>query len=121
MSFVIFRRMTSTLNEAIATLLPRTSSGEPAGHKGITKWFNKILRVELVDGRVIFGTFMCTDNEPNIILTESEEFWKEQEIKAKRGDIRLTKRNVGMVVIPGRHILRILYNPRIQVDEQVSY
>lgn len=43
--------------------------------RGISKWLGERLRVELVDGRSITGTLVCTDNEPNFILIQTDESW----------------------------------------------
>lgn len=77
--------------------------------KRIAKWINERLRIELTDGRIITGRFICTDNVPNLILAESEEFWKEREEKEAEGEDVLIKRNIGMVTIPGRHIVKIFH------------
>ncbi|CAJ0963451.1 unnamed protein product, partial [Mesorhabditis belari] len=45
----------------------------------VERWLGKILQIELVDGRLIQGRFVCTDNHPNIILAGAEERWSEQE------------------------------------------
>ncbi|VDK47980.1 unnamed protein product [Anisakis simplex] len=68
---------------------------------GVYKWLGKELRLELSDGRIIEGKFVCTDNVPNIILSGCkfgfEENWKGEE------DIR----NVGLAMVTGKHIKSI--------------
>lgn len=56
---------------------------------------NEKFRVEIVDGRAFQGAFVCVDKEKNIILAGSEEFRNEE------------KRFVGLVMIPGKHIVKM--------------
>lgn len=35
----------------------------------VSKWLGKKLRIEMSDGRIVEGEFMCTDSVPNIILS----------------------------------------------------
>ena len=60
----------------------------------------EILEIKISDGRIIRGEFMCTDNAKNIILNVSKEF--------KPNDIQfLNPKMIGMVMIPGEHIVHI--------------
>nr|CAD2154822.1 unnamed protein product [Meloidogyne enterolobii] len=38
-------------------------------------WIDQILRIELIDGRVYQGILLCVDNQSNIILGDSREYW----------------------------------------------
>ncbi|EQC52970.1 Sm domain-containing protein [Schizosaccharomyces japonicus yFS275] len=58
----------------------------------LESWLNKSVRIEVSDGRVFFGDFMCTDHEGSAILANTTE-WNQGR-----------NRNVSMVVIPGKHI-----------------
>ncbi|VDN59931.1 unnamed protein product [Dracunculus medinensis] len=63
----------------------------------VSKWLGKKLRIEMSDGRIVEGEFMCTDSVPNIILSGTKERWKgESEI-----------RTIGLTMISGRHICSI--------------
>ncbi|KAM3716266.1 N-alpha-acetyltransferase 38, NatC auxiliary subunit [Dirofilaria immitis] len=64
---------------------------------GVRRWLGKILRLELTDGRIIEGKFVCTDNAPNIILSGCKEQWKDE----------LESRMVGLVMANGKHIRSI--------------
>uniref|UniRef100_A0A914GUD3 Sm domain-containing protein n=1 Tax=Globodera rostochiensis TaxID=31243 RepID=A0A914GUD3_GLORO len=77
--------------------------------KGVERWLGETLRVELIDGRVIYGRFVCTDNVPNIILMDSREFWMFKEDEAGGDRTRIPIRRVGMVLIRGEHIKRIFH------------
>jgi small nuclear ribonucleoprotein (snRNP)-like protein len=37
-------------------------------------WLNKIIKVKISDGRRLIGSFLCTDQEMNIILGSCQEF-----------------------------------------------
>jgi small nuclear ribonucleoprotein (snRNP)-like protein len=68
----------------------------------VSKWMGKRLRVDLIDGRTITGILVCTDNEPNFILTHADEAWNQT-------DEALPKRSqIGSVLINARHVRRIL-------------
>lgn len=43
-------------------------------------YLSKRLRVEVSDGRIIEGNFMCTDRDRNIVLGSCEEFFGRQEM-----------------------------------------
>uniref|UniRef100_A0A915PY29 Sm domain-containing protein n=1 Tax=Setaria digitata TaxID=48799 RepID=A0A915PY29_9BILA len=64
---------------------------------GVRRWLGKILRLELTDGRIIEGKFVCTDNAPNIILSGCKEQWKDEP----------ESRMVGLVMANGKHIRSI--------------
>jgi len=40
----------------------------------LQQWLNKSLRIEMTDGRVLIGVFLCTDRDSNIILGSCSEF-----------------------------------------------
>jgi small nuclear ribonucleoprotein (snRNP)-like protein len=61
--------------EINGTSLGTSSSNHNNPTREISKWLGKTLRVELIDGRYITGTLVCTDSEPNFILTKAEESW----------------------------------------------
>lgn len=87
-------------------------NSSPCPERKVNQWISKYLRIELIDGRVIIGKFVCTDNVPNLILTECMEFWKEREEMAMEGTDNLVKRNIGIVTIPGRHITKIFHEKK---------
>lgn len=64
----------------------------------IKKWINETLRIELIDGRVITGILVCTDNVPNLIINCGIEFWRNKEELYLQGKCdNFYKRNIGMV------------------------
>ncbi|CAG8755307.1 4474_t:CDS:2 [Acaulospora morrowiae] len=60
----------------------------------LRSYLNLKARITASDERLFFGTFMCIDKHKNIILAQTEEF---------RG---VEKRFVGLVMIPGKHIVK---------------
>ncbi|KAF1805107.1 hypothetical protein V8B55DRAFT_1494438 [Mucor lusitanicus] len=61
----------------------------------LNSYLNFKSRIKITDGRTFIGTFVCVDKEKNIILAHTEEF---------RG---AEKRLVGLIMIPGKHIVKI--------------
>ncbi|RUS30493.1 hypothetical protein BC938DRAFT_479309 [Jimgerdemannia flammicorona] len=61
----------------------------------LRSYLNLKARVHASDGRVFLGTFVCTDKERNVILAHTEEFSGQE------------KRQVGLVMIPGKHLVKI--------------
>lgn len=42
--------------------------------KLLESWLNKIMRIKISDGRTLIGSFLCTDQDRNIILGSCQEF-----------------------------------------------
>ncbi|KAK4111887.1 hypothetical protein N656DRAFT_681529, partial [Canariomyces notabilis] len=81
---------------------------------------NKNLRVTTTDTRMFWGTFKCTDSESNLVLQHTYEYRHPtpQQVSAaaaaagtdpSTGKVKMdmTSRYLGLVVVPGRHIVRI--------------
>ncbi|OAD04976.1 hypothetical protein MUCCIDRAFT_134155, partial [Mucor lusitanicus CBS 277.49] len=66
----------------------------------LNSYLNFKSRIKITDGRTFIGTFVCVDKEKNIILAHTEEF---------RGGMlgSSEKRLVGLIMIPGKHIVKI--------------
>ncbi|KAL0476606.1 N-alpha-acetyltransferase [Acrasis kona] len=75
-----------------------TSGSIEQDKKIIQSWVNKHMRVNISDGRVFSGRFICVDNLKNVILTDAVEYKK---INDEEDD----KRRIGLVMLPGEHIL----------------
>lgn len=80
--------------EAVNTVNTEES---PAKQK-LRGWLNRNLRIKMTDGRVLIGAFLCTDRDANVILGSCSEFLSEDHTEA---------RTLGLVMIPGRHIVTI--------------
>ena len=48
------------------------SMAEESFVKGLV---NKILKVEIADGRILIGSLICTDSDQNIIIGGATEHW----------------------------------------------
>lgn len=59
--------------------------------KKLRSWLGKTFKVEITDGRIIVGQFVCTDKDANIILENS---WEES-------------RPIGLTLVPGKHIVNL--------------
>jgi len=90
-----------------------------AAVKYLESLLGRNLRAHTTDGRMFLGEFKCTDNESNIILAKTYEYRLPSE-KAKRealeraaagdktsGKADMTSRFVGLVVVPGKHIVKL--------------
>ena len=53
-----------------------------AARELLRSYLGKRFRVEVSDGRVVEGTFVCTDSSRNIVLSNCEEFYDRREIGA---------------------------------------
>lgn len=61
----------------------------------VQKYLGKEWVVHITDGRKFVGMASCIDKNKNLIMMRSKEFCKNEE------------RSVGVIMIPGKHILRI--------------
>lgn len=64
----------------------------------LKSWLNKTLKIKMTDGRVLVGTFLCTDRDANVILGTCEEYLSVEHTEP---------RALGLVMVPGRHIVTI--------------
>ena len=77
------------------------------GRSKLRQWLNKNMRIELSDGRVLVGIFLCTDKKANVILGSCAERMSDQAEDCNE------PRVLGLAMVPGKHIVSI------KVDEQV--
>ncbi|KAI1251918.1 hypothetical protein MGN70_006489 [Eutypa lata] len=102
---------------------------DPAQEKAEAEAFlkslvNRTLRIHTTDSRMFVGTFKCTDPNSNIILSLTHEYRqpsKQKLAEAAAADPNsetvtadMTSRYLGLVVIPGEHIVKM------EVEEFVS-
>ncbi|KAF2858442.1 hypothetical protein K470DRAFT_259856 [Piedraia hortae CBS 480.64] len=71
------------------------------GKAFIAQYLDKKLHIETKDGRIFIGDFKCTDGELNTILSIAQEIRKDADTGEK------SKRFVGLIVVPGREIVKI--------------
>ncbi|CAB3982618.1 Hypothetical predicted protein [Paramuricea clavata] len=72
----------------------------------LQSWLNKIIKVKISDGRRLIGSFLCTDQEMNIILGSCQEFVYGEDYENEEPRI------LGLAMIPGKHIVSL------EIDEQ---
>ncbi|KAK5992766.1 LSM domain-containing protein 1-B [Cladobotryum mycophilum] len=85
--------------------------------KYLSSLLNHNFRVHTTDGRMFWGSFKCTDPDRNIVLANTYEYRQpsEEEQKAaaanakKEGKVTLemTSRYLGLIVVPGHHIVKM--------------
>lgn len=81
---------------------------------------NKKLCVYTNDSRMFYGDFKCTDNECNIILSQSHEYREpspnavKAAVESSSGisstatlKVDMTSRFLGLIVVPGQYITKI--------------
>ncbi|RFU24598.1 hypothetical protein B7463_g11740, partial [Scytalidium lignicola] len=81
----------------------------------LTSLLNKTLRVTTTDTRMFLGQFKCTDTDLNIILSHTFEYRlppppKPSEMAEAGKDkvvLDMKSRYMGLVVVPGEHIVKI--------------
>lgn len=90
-----------------ATAAPTTSEESKAeqpmteARKMLVSFLNKRLRIELSDGRVVCGVFICTDNECNVVLGSAVEYGPPDTADGSREQ----QRHLNTVMVPGAHIV----------------
>lgn len=47
------------------------------GKEKLLRWINKQMKIEMTDGRVLIGVFLCTDRDGNVILGSCSEYLTE--------------------------------------------
>ncbi|KAJ8930335.1 hypothetical protein NQ314_016885 [Rhamnusium bicolor] len=87
----------------------------------LRSWLNKSFRIEMTDGRVLIGIFLCTDRDANVILGSCSEYLPAD---SKNKSVNEEPRMLGLVMIPGKHIVSVhidvneyepgMYNPLIK-------
>lgn len=79
-----------------------------AGGTKLRSWLNKCLRIEMSDGRVLVGIFLCTDRDANVILGSCTEYLPDENKEASASSyVNDEPRMLGLVMVPGKHIVTI--------------
>lgn len=73
------------------------------GKNFLKSLLNKYLLIEMTDGRVLLGVFLCTDGDANIILGSCSEYLPQEFGPNKTDEPRI----LGLVMVPGKHIVKI--------------
>ncbi|KDR21370.1 N-alpha-acetyltransferase 38, NatC auxiliary subunit [Zootermopsis nevadensis] len=80
----------------------KSSTSETSGKQKLCSWLNKNFKIEMTDGRVLIGVFLCTDRDGNVILGSCSEY-----LKPEDNGVIEEPRVLGLVMVPGRHIVSI--------------
>jgi len=81
-------------------------SVEDDSRPGVTllrSWVNKSMKVEMSDGRVIVGIFLCTDRSGNVIIGSCNEYTSDPDLTGSDEEGRI----LGLAMVPGHHVTRI--------------
>lgn len=93
------------------------------GRMTLESWLNETMKIQMTDGRIVIGTFLCTDKDKNIVLGSACEYVTStckpndntQPTSQDERDQRVSKpldagrgpRNLGLAMVPGNHIVSI--------------
>jgi small nuclear ribonucleoprotein (snRNP)-like protein len=78
---------------------------ESEGQRWLEQLLSQTVRVEISDGRVIYGRLMCTDRDLNLVLGHAEEHGPAPGIAGEVSPTLVCRRQIGVVMIPGKHIV----------------
>ncbi|ORX88536.1 hypothetical protein K493DRAFT_236290 [Basidiobolus meristosporus CBS 931.73] len=70
----------------------------------LRSYLNLKARIKATDGRIFLGTFMCIDKDKNIILAQTDEY---RGVSPPPPVYLEEKRFVGLVMIPGKHLVKV--------------
>ena len=90
----------------------------PTGSKGskLLRYIEHRLRVSLVDGRTIVGTFLAFDKHLNLVLVDAEEYRhaKKKAATTKNAangsaiiEERVEKRTLGLIILRGENVASV--------------
>ena len=84
-------------------------------------WLNKKMRIELSDGRVLVGIFLCTDQDANVILGSCTESMPQEEGQQQEDQGNSEPRVLGLAMVPGKHIVSIKVDePALQQAQAIN-
>jgi small nuclear ribonucleoprotein B and B' len=93
----------------------------PTGSKGskLLRYIEHRLRVSLVDGRTIVGTFLAFDKHLNLVLVDAEEYRYAKKSGSSSGsgsakmkssaiiEERVEKRTLGLIILRGENVVSV--------------
>ncbi|GBN79865.1 N-alpha-acetyltransferase 38, NatC auxiliary subunit [Araneus ventricosus] len=83
------------------SLCPVEKEKSPLRQK-LESWLNKNMKIEMTDGRVLIGIFLCTDRDRNVILGSCAEYLQNESEESME-----EPRVLGLAMVPGHHIVSI--------------
>ncbi|KAK9883596.1 hypothetical protein WA026_001771 [Henosepilachna vigintioctopunctata] len=90
-------------NDISSNSIAKSINNSPVVQK-LRGLLNKMLKIEMSDGRVLIGTFLCTDADANVILGSCSEYLPQELIQSKTNE---EPRMLGLVMVPGKHIITV--------------
>ena len=69
-------------------------------------YLDRIVRVQVTDGRVVEGALQCIDKDMNLVLAQSIEYHGLEDVAS--GAATDTIRNLGFVMVPGPHVKAVV-------------
>lgn len=72
------------------------------------------------DGRTLIGVFLCTDRDANIILGSCSEYLPDEPTNSAECCASEEPRMLGLVMVPGRHIISIHIDNNELDDSQIA-
>lgn len=91
--------LTTDVNSSYASICSDFSPSERPGCAKLRTWLNHYMRIQMTDGRVLIGLFMCTDKDKNVILGSCQEYLSMEAVERQE-----EARPLGLAMIPGQHI-----------------
>jgi len=79
------------------------------GRRQLRSWLHGYMKVEMTDGRILVGTFVCTDRDNNIILASCTEHLQPDDDGREE-----EPRVLGLAMVPGRHVISISIDESFQ-------
>ncbi|GMR54284.1 hypothetical protein PMAYCL1PPCAC_24479 [Pristionchus mayeri] len=64
------------------------------GKEKLQQWMGQLMELELADGRLITGHLMCTDNNPNIVMSQCVERWPDDPHNRFVGLVMVARQNM---------------------------
>ncbi|KAL7642119.1 UNVERIFIED_CONTAM: hypothetical protein RMT77_006679 [Armadillidium vulgare] len=81
---------------------PLSPTKDSEGRRKLRNWLHGYMKVEMTDGRILVGTFVCTDRDNNIILASCTEHLQPDDDGREE-----EPRVLGLAMVPGRHVVSI--------------
>lgn len=84
------------------TAKKKVPSTDTPATQALRRLLHKRVRVRLSDGRVLYGTFLCTDRERNLVLGQCEEHRNPDGSDATSAST--LRRQLALLMVPGEHL-----------------
>lgn len=100
--------------EIHSSLTSDSKTIKSAGRLKLESWLNKNMRIEMSDGRLLIGIFLCTDQAKNVILGSCHEY-----LKPNDDGIEEEPRFLGLAMVPGHHIISIMIDDTAMLTSDI--